>query len=129
MKPYPYTECGLENIIIEADLIAIDDKEENIVTIPAIDKVHNIIAQGLIAHENTLSSTEIRFLRTEVGITQAELAQLLHRDTQTIGRWERGEGALDATQDIFYTPAGGRKAAALAGNKCRKAKPESYIQS
>ena len=101
MNPYHYTECGLDNIIIEADLLAIDDKGEKIVTIPAIGQLHNIIAQGLIAQENALSGTEIRFLRTEMGMTQAELAQLLHRDTQTVGRWERGEVALDATQDIF----------------------------
>ena len=46
MKPYHYTECGLENIIIEADLNAIDDKEENILTIPAIGQLHSIIARA-----------------------------------------------------------------------------------
>lgn len=101
MNPYHYTECGLDNIIIEADFITIDDQGEKIVTIPAIGHLHNTIAQGLIGQENALSGTEIRFLRTEMGMTQAELALLLHRDTQTVGRWERGEVALDATQDIF----------------------------
>jgi len=36
-----------------------------------------------------------------MGMTQAELAQLVHRNTQTVGRWERDEVALDPTQDIF----------------------------
>ena len=48
MNPYHYTECGLDNIIIEADLIAIDDQGEEIVTIPAIGQLHNTIAQGQI---------------------------------------------------------------------------------
>jgi len=130
MNPYHYTECGLDNIIIEADLLAIDDKGEKIVTIPAIGQLHNIIAQGLIAQENALSGTEIRFLRTEMGMTQAELAQLLHRDTQTVGRWERGEVALDATQDIFIRQLAAEKLQLLlepsVEMQSRKVKPKAH---
>jgi len=130
MNPYHYTECGLDNIIIEADLIAIDDKGEKIVTIPAIGQLHNIIAQGLVAQENALSGTEIRFLRTEMGMTQAELAQLLHRDTQTVGRWERGEVALDATQDIFIRQLAAEKLRLFieksVERQSRKVTPKAY---
>ncbi|NBX07444.1 MAG: helix-turn-helix domain-containing protein, partial [Proteobacteria bacterium] len=130
MNPYHYTECGLDNIIIEADLIAIDDKGEKIVTIPAIGQLHNIIAQGLVAQENALSGTEIRFLRTEMGMTQAELAQLLHRDTQTVGRWERGEVALDATQDIFIRQLAAEKLQLFieksVERQSRKVTPKAY---
>ncbi len=101
MNPYHYTECGLDNIIIEAELIAIDDQGEEIVTIPALGHLHNTIAQGIIGQNCALSGAEIRFLRTEMGMTQAELAQLLHRDTQSVGRWERGEAELDPAQDII----------------------------
>jgi len=101
MNPYHYTECGLDNIIIEAELIAIDDQGEEIVTIAALGHLHNTIAQGLIGQNGALSGAEIRFLRTEMGMTQAELAQLLHRDTQSVGRWERGEAELDPAQDII----------------------------
>ena len=130
MNPYHYTECGLDNIIIEADLIAIDDKGEKIVTIPAIGQLHNIIAQGLVAQENALSGKEIRFLRTEMGMTQAELAQLLHRDTQTVGRWERGEVALDATQDIFIRQLAAEKLQLFieksVERQSRKVTPKAY---
>ena len=130
MNPYHYTECGLDNIIIEADLIAIDDKGEKIVTIPAIGQLHNIIAQGLVAQENALSGTEIRFLRTEMGMTQAELAQLLHRDTQTVGRWERGEVALNATQDIFIRQLAAEKLQLFieksVERQSRKVTPKAY---
>lgn len=101
MTQYHYTECGLNNIIIDADLIDTDDQGEKIVTIPAIGLLHKAIAQGLISQSNSLSGAEIRFLRTEMGLTQAELATLLHRDTQSVGRWERAEAELDPTQDII----------------------------
>ena len=100
MAVYHYTECGLANIMIDADLIETDDQGEKVVTIPAIGLLHKAIAQGLIAQSNSLSGAEIRFLRTEMGLTQAELAALLHRDTQSVGRWERAEAELDPTQDI-----------------------------
>ena len=100
MAVYHYTECGLANIMIDADLIETDDQGEKVVTIPAIGLLHKTIAQGLIAQSNSLSGAEIRFLRTEMGLTQAELAILLHRDTQSVGRWERAEAELDPTQDI-----------------------------
>jgi len=130
MNPYHYTECGLDNIIIEANFIAIDDQGEEVVTIPAIGHLHNIIAQGLIAQENALSGTEIRFLRTEMGMTQAELAQLLHRDTQTVGRWERGEVALDATPDIVIRQLAAEKLRLLLETsiekQSRKVTPKAY---
>ena len=130
MNPYHYTECGLDNIIIEADFITIDDQGEEVVTIPAIGHLHNIIAQGLIAQENALSGTEIRFLRTEMGMTQAELAQLLHRDTQTVGRWERGEVALDATPDIVIRQLAAEKLRLLLETsiekQSRKVTPKAY---
>lgn len=132
MNPYHYTECGLDNIIIEADFITIDDSGEEIVTIPAIGQLHDTIAQGLIAQENALSGTEIRFLRTEMGMTQAELAQLLHRDTQTVGRWERGEVALDATQDIVIRQLAAQKLDLLLEasieSQSQKVTPKTYRQ-
>jgi len=46
-----------------------------------------------------MSGKELRFLRTEMGMTQAELGQLLHRDAQTIARWEKGEIPIDGNAD------------------------------
>jgi len=101
MTSYHYTESGLDNIIIEADWIGTDDEGEQIVTIPAIGLLHQAIAQALIDQIGALSGNEIRFLRTEMGMTQAEFARVLHRDTQTVGRWERGEVSADPTHDMI----------------------------
>jgi len=35
--------------------------------------------------------SELRRLRTEAGLTQAQVAELVGRDPNTIARWERGE--------------------------------------
>jgi len=69
-------------------------------------------------------------LRTEMGMTQAELAQLLHRDTQTVGRWERGEVALDATPDIVIRQLAAEKLRLLLETsiekQSRKVTPKAY---
>ena len=100
-QDYHYTECGLDNVIVaDADFDIIDDGGEKIIQIPAVGMLHKAIAEGLINQSGALSGAEIRFLRTEMGMTQAELAKLLHRDTQSVGRWVRDECPIEPTQDM-----------------------------
>ncbi len=99
MNTYHYTECGLQNVFIEGLAPVIDEEGDAVIEIPAINGLHNAIAQGIVRHEKGMSGAELRFLRTEMGYTQAELAALVHADRQTIGRWERGEFAIESTSE------------------------------
>jgi len=102
MKRYHYTECGLDNIIIEgADFLKDVDGEETI-CIPAINQLHRVIAEGILKREGRMTGKELRFLRTEMGMTQAQLAELLHRDVQTIARWEKSEVEMDGNADTLF---------------------------
>lgn len=99
---YHYTECGLENVIIRnANFVSEDHDGEPVVRIPFVGMLHKAIAEGRINQSGTLNGQEIRFLRTEMGMTQSELAELVHRDTQSVGRWERNETVLEPTIDIL----------------------------
>ena len=99
MQRYHYTECGLDNVFIEGVEIIRDEDGEEVVCIPAINELHKTIAEGILRQEGAMSGKELRFLRTEMGMTQAELGQLLHRDAQTIARWEKGEIPIDGNAD------------------------------
>jgi DNA-binding XRE family transcriptional regulator len=90
MEEYWYKECGLDNVLIEGLQIEIDDDGDEIITIPEINKLHQVIAEGIVCHPGGMSGKELRFLRTEMGLTQAELAKLVHRDRQAVMRWEKG---------------------------------------
>ena len=46
-----------------------------------------------------MSGAELRFLRSEMGYTQAELARRIHKELLTIGRWERGEVRVDSNAE------------------------------
>ena len=41
----------------------------------------------------------IRAKREELGMTQAQLAAVVSKDAQTVGRWERGETPIDPTAE------------------------------
>ncbi len=101
MKRYHYTECGLDNVVIVgANFLTADDGEE-VIVIPAAGKLHKAIAEGILKRDSAMSGKELRFLRTEMGMTQAQLAQYLHRDVQTVARWEKGEVSLDGNAETL----------------------------
>ena len=99
MDEHHYTECGLSNVVIRGIQVEIDDDGDEVITIPAINELHRVIAEGIVRHEHGMSGEELRFLRTEMGMTQAELARLVHRDKQSVGRWERNEKDLDSASE------------------------------
>ena len=99
MTEHRYVECGLSNVVIHGIRVVVDDEGDEVITIPAINELHRVIAGGIVQHEHGMSGDELRFLRTEMGMTQAELARLVHRDKQSVGRWERGEKELDSASE------------------------------
>lgn len=101
MGTHHYTECGLQNVFIDGLEFVVDDDGDEIITIPAVNKLHGVIALGIVSHKHGMSGDELRFLRTEMGYTQAELAELVHHDKQSIGRWERGEFDLDSAAEAI----------------------------
>lgn len=92
---YRYTECGLDNVVIKGVAPVVDDHGDKVFRIENINGLHKVIAHGVLEHRHSISGEELRFLRTEMGLTQAELATLVHCDAQTIARWEKGQTPID----------------------------------
>jgi DNA-binding transcriptional regulator YiaG len=89
------------NVYIEGIAVRLDDDGDKIITIPAVNELHRIIANGIVNHKKGMSGDELRFLRTEMGLTQSELSDVVHRDKQTIGRWERAEIEIDSSAEAL----------------------------
>jgi len=96
---YRYDECGLDNVILVGLEVCQDDEGEDVITIRNINALHRAIADGIARKTSGINGRELRFLRTELGLTQAELASAISKDVQTVGRWERGEYPMDPTAD------------------------------
>jgi DNA-binding transcriptional regulator YiaG len=101
MSAYRYAESGLDNIIIEGVQFLADDNGEDCITIPNVNGLHKAIATGIVTRRASMSGRELRFLRTEMGMTQAELAAMLHRESLQVSRWERAESPLDANAETI----------------------------
>jgi len=99
MKTYHYTECGLQNVYIHGMSPIIDDDGDEVIEVRSVNKLHAEISRGIVQHQKGISGPELRFLRTRIGLTQDELAKLVHRDKQTVGRWERSENEIDSTSE------------------------------
>jgi DNA-binding transcriptional regulator YiaG len=95
MTTYRYTECGLDNVIIHGVEFIVDDDGEKVVSIPNINGLHKAIAESILLRQASISGRELRFIRTEMGLTQAELAAIVHREPLAVSRWERGECPID----------------------------------
>lgn len=101
MTSYHYKACGLDNVIVEGVNIVQDDAGESTISIVAVGRLHRAIATMVVTKPNALNGKEMRFLRTEMSMTQAELANILRRESLTISRWERGENPIEETADAL----------------------------
>ncbi len=99
-KPYHYRECGLDNVYLLDGYEIFDHPEHGRgVSFRNIDGLHEAIGRFLCEHDSALDRKEFKFLRKEMELTQKELADLLHLDTQTIARYEKGETAISGPVD------------------------------
>ena len=67
-----------------------DDAGEQVVTIRNVAGLHKAIATAIVMKRANMTGKELRFLRTEMGMTQAELADVVHREAachQPLGAW------------------------------------------
>lgn len=97
---YHYRESGLDNVVITGIQMEKDDRGHDIVSIPNVSGLHRLLTGVLLRQKHGLGPKEIRFLRTEMSMTQMELGEKLHKDHQSIGRWERGENPIDPLADL-----------------------------
>jgi transcriptional regulator with XRE-family HTH domain len=96
---YHYTACGLD-VTIEGLEPVVDDAGEKTYRIPNAIGLHRVIAHSIVVRSHGISPAELRFLRTEMGLTQSELAVVIKKDHQTVGRWERGETPIDPNAEL-----------------------------
>lgn len=101
LEPYHYTECGLDNVYLYNIPVVKDIEGEEVICIPKVNKLHKIIAEGIVYKKGALAAKEIRFLRIQIGFTQEDFAALLGKNGLSLGRWERNETKPDTTTDIL----------------------------
>lgn len=99
---FHYSSCGLDNVFLVNLPHEIDRGGDPTITIPNIHMLHWVLQFEVARKEGTLNGKEIRFLRVGLDLTQSQLARLVHKDGQTVGRWERGETQIDGASETLF---------------------------
>ncbi len=86
---YHYRECGLRNVWLANGYDEHETPYGPGVAFHDVEGLHRTIARGLISKGGKLTGTELRFLRQEMGLSQAKLATMLGNDVQSIALWEK----------------------------------------
>lgn len=91
-EPLHYTACGLDDIYLVNGFTRETIDGEQYTTIEDMDNLWKAIARYVITEKKVLAPKEIKYLRGQMGLTQAELGAFLRVTDQTVARWEKGKG-------------------------------------
>lgn len=94
---YHYTESGLQNVWLKNGYVIRETPYGKGVSIHDIAGLHKVIGIA-IARKPKLTGAELRFLRKEMGMSQAALALLVGSTDQNVSLWER-RGRIPKTSD------------------------------
>jgi len=100
-EPYHYTMCGLDDVYLLNGVTFENTPYGEGVTIQNVDGLHKAIGKYLVTEKKALNGKEIRFLRHEMDLTQAELGDRLRVADQTIARWEKDEFPIRAPEEML----------------------------
>ena len=94
-QPWKYTACGLDDVyLLNGFHVEGEGSRGPVVRIEDIEGLHRAIGEGLVRQKHSLNGKELRFLRTELGLSQSNLASLLGESEQTVARREKAKRRL-----------------------------------
>ena len=82
---YHYVDSGLDHVYLQNGYDEIGDA----ISIHNIDELHEVIGRSIVVRA-TMAGAEFRFLRIELNLSQAHLAQLLGVVESSVRNWEKG---------------------------------------
>lgn len=97
---YKYASCGLLHVYLRNGFASRETDYGKSTSIEDIQELHRVIGRYIVANSSILSAEEVRFLRTELDLSQSMLAHLLGLDESMIRCWESGYLPIPRTADI-----------------------------
>jgi transcriptional regulator with XRE-family HTH domain len=93
-EPYPYREIGFGNIVLLNGVTTTQTPYGSMTHIESIHGLHRAIGLAIAEMSAPMSGAEFRFLRKQLGLTQAELGARMYVTDQTIANYEKGKTGL-----------------------------------
>jgi putative zinc finger/helix-turn-helix YgiT family protein len=98
-QPYRYEDDGIPVILLGVTLHTCDTCGAETVAIPHLAELHELLASLIVARPGSLTGAEIRFLRKQMGLSSAALAELLGVSREWISACENGKQRLGQQSD------------------------------
>ena len=98
-KPFHYADCGLQDVYLLNGYEFVEVEGERGLIIHNMDGLHATIGLVLVEKRKLIGPRELRFLRKQMDLTQAELGTMLGVSDQTVARWEKGETEMSGPAD------------------------------
>jgi DNA-binding transcriptional regulator YiaG len=104
-EPYHYRASGLDDIYLLNGVVIEETPYGPMVTIKNLNGLHHAIGLHIVEKAEPMTGAEFRFLRKQLGLTQAQLGKRLRVSDQTIANYEKGHtglGPADPLMRGFY---------------------------
>ena len=95
---YKYDMSGLDNVYLVNGYTWHETPYGKAIQIHSDDSLDKAIMSILVSKPANITGKEIRYLRSNFGLSQPDLAKLLSKDTQTIARWEKSGKTAKTTE-------------------------------
>lgn len=100
-EPLRYLDCGLDDVYLLSGYDRVSTPYGDGITVKNADELHRAIGLYLVTERKILTGKEIRFLRKQMALTQAELGRRLRLSDQQVARWEKGQSDLSGPADFL----------------------------
>ena len=99
---WPYTECGLDHVILDGVTVwACESCKNTMPEIAHVATVHDKIAEALVNKPGLLEGREAQYLRRHLHLRAVDFAELLETTPVSVSRWERKGHLLPAPVDRY----------------------------
>jgi transcriptional regulator with XRE-family HTH domain len=101
-KPYRYEASGLDNVYLLNGVTERETSYGPMIHIANIHGLHRAIGLHIVEKSGLMTGAEFRFLRKQIGLSQAALAERMGVTDQTIANYEKGNvGSLGAADPLL----------------------------
>jgi transcriptional regulator with XRE-family HTH domain len=89
-EPYHFLACGLPNVYLVGIKYFRCECSKELVNIPALTQLSNLIGRDLVESGSAMSGAEIRYLRKRLGQKSTDFARQIGLEPETLSRIENG---------------------------------------
>lgn len=98
-QPFHFVDSGLSYVYLVGIKYYVHGDGRIVADIPAIKQLMQLIARDLLEKPTSLAGEEIRFLRKRLGKKQADFAQEIGIEPETLSRYENDRLAVSEMSD------------------------------